>query len=715
MFRLKDIKLKPKLIALFLIVGILPLVITGWIAAVNARDSLLQKSYDQLEAVREIKKKQIESFFAERKGDAVVFASMPFINEAISTLDTLSKEAKSNGFDGKRMLDFPAYKTAFDKYYSFIKSYMDTYGYYDVFLFSPNSGRILLSVALENDFGTELISENHHLARAWQQAKRTKKTQVTDFEPYPPSNDAPAMFIVEPAFANGQYVGGIGLQVSSKALNAIMQQRAGMGRTGGSYLVGSDHFMRSDTDLDHTPKTIEASFKNKLRMESESVTRALSGSSGEQSIAIRVDGVTQHIVSSYTTVRPDAELTWAMMSELDEHEVLEPTVKLINSVIITAIVIIALVTIISLLLALSISGPILKGVTFARLMAQGDLTAKLDVNQKDEIGQLGSALKDMAQRLQAIVSEVMTAADNVASGSEELSATAQEMSQGSTEQASSAEEVSSSMEEMGANIQQNTDNAQQTEKIAMRSSSDAKESGSAVNETVIAMREITDKINIIQEIARQTNLLALNAAIEAARAGEHGKGFAVVASEVRKLAERSQNAAGDITELAQSSVGIAEKAGKMLNQLVPDIQKTADLVQEITAASNEQNSGVSQINRAVQELDKVIQQNAGSAEEMASTAEELSSQAQQLQSSISFFKLDNQHQQRMGHGAGHGNMHPTAKPTRPQVKAAAHPFQALKPPPQPKKPARNIDTDQGGYKLNLAQGKDSEDDDFERF
>jgi methyl-accepting chemotaxis protein len=179
----------------------------------------------------------------------------------------------------------------------------------------------------------------------------------------------------------------------------------------------------------------------------------------------------------------------------------------------------------------------------------------------------------------------------------------------------------------------------QTEKIALKAADDAREGGKAVNETVSAMKDIASKISIIEEIARQTNLLALNAAIEAARAGEHGKGFAVVAAEVRKLAERSQDAAGDINQLSTTSVEVAEKAGEMLTQIVPDIQKTADLVQEISAASNEMNSGAEQINRAIQQLDQIIQQNAGSAEELASTSEELSGQAEQLKDSVEFFKV----------------------------------------------------------------------------
>ncbi len=250
-------------------------------------------------------------------------------------------------------------------------------------------------------------------------------------------------------------------------------------------------------------------------------------------------------------------------------------------------------------------------------------------------------------KLRIVASQVKNAADNVATGAGQLSTWAQTMSQGTTEQAASGEEVSASMEQMSSNIRQNTSNAQATEKIAQKAAEDTKNGGEAVSETVVAMKEIASKISIIEEIARQTNLLALNAAIEAARAGEHGKGFAVVASEVRKLAERSQKAAGEIGQLSGSSVAVAEKAGALLSKIVPDIQRTAELVQEIAAANREMSAGSEQINKAIMQLDKVIQENASSAEELAATSEELNGQAEQLQSAVAFF--------RMGKGSGNGH------------------------------------------------------------
>ena len=304
--------------------------------------------------------------------------------------------------------------------------------------------------------------------------------------------------------------------------------------------------------------------------------------------------------------------------------------------------------IIAVFITRAIVGPLVKGVEFAKQVADGDLTAAIDVDQKDEIGVLADALRGMIAQLRSIVADVKMAAENVSGGSQELSSSAQEMSQGASQQAAAAEEASSSMDEMAANIRQNAENAMQTEKIARKSADDAQDGGEAVAQTVSAMKEIAEKINIIEEIARQTDLLALNAAIEAARAGDHGRGFAVVASEVRKLAERSQTAAAEIGKLSVSSVDVAEKAGEMLKRIVPDIQKTADLVQEISAASNEQNAGADQINQAIGQLDEVIQQNASATEEMASTSEELSSQAEQLQSSMEFFKIDDERGQHHG-------------------------------------------------------------------
>ncbi|MEK9281656.1 methyl-accepting chemotaxis protein [Bradyrhizobium sp. ISRA442] len=367
----------------------------------------------------------------------------------------------------------------------------------------------------------------------------------------------------------------------------------------------------------------------------------------------------------------------------------------------------------ALWISISISRSLGRAVGLAGAVANGDLSQTIPSASNDEIGDLVRSLNVMVEKLRQIVAEALTAAQNVSAGSQELSASAEQLSQGATEQASSAEEASSSMEEMASNVKQNADNANQTEKIAAQSAKDAEASGVAVGRAVEAMQTIAEKITIVQEIARQTDLLALNAAVEAARAGEHGKGFAVVASEVRKLAERSQAAAADIGTLSTESVKVAQEAGSMLAKLVPDIKKTAELVQEITAACREQDVGSAQINQAIQQLDKVGQQNASASEQVSSTSEELASQAEQLQSTISFFRIE--HATRKENAA----VAPIDRAVSQLRAKAAHMAaadQGKKKPAPARQPARALKAANGGggFAFDMDDREDDRDAEFQR-
>ena len=333
----------------------------------------------------------------------------------------------------------------------------------------------------------------------------------------------------------------------------------------------------------------------------------------------------------------------------------------------------------------------------AEQIANGDLTVTL--KERSPQDKLMQALSAMVSGLTQTVSEIRSIAGEVASASQAISTASVQVSKGASAQAAAAEEASSSMEEMVSNIKQNADNAQQTDKIANKSAHDAQESGKSVLEAVAAMKEIANKISIIEEIARQTNLLALNAAIEAARAGEHGKGFAVVAAEVRKLAERSQKAAGEINQLSSTTLRVSEKSGEMLDKLVPDIQRTAELVQEISAASKEQDTGAEQINKALQQLEQVIQQNASAAEEMASTTEELTGQSEQLVGALAFFQTGEE-----GEAPRRGG-----KPPRPAHAGAAHGVKAAASGSGAKAAKA------AGVKLRLSDKHDEADGEFERY
>jgi len=343
-------------------------------------------------------------------------------------------------------------------------------------------------------------------------------------------------------------------------------------------------------------------------------------------LIIAIDELTKHQSDKMQKLAEEAGRTYAETRQL--------VLAMTAGAVLLALLVAAFIT-------LSVTRPLRIAVDAADRLAAGDLTVDIQATARDEAGQLLAAMKNMIVKLTQVVGDVNGGAHSLASASEQVSATAQSLSQAASEQAAGVEETSASLEQMTASIAQNTENARVTDGMAAQAAREAAEGGDAVKATVAAMQRIAKQIGIIDDIAYQTNLLALNAAIEAARAGEHGKGFAVVAAEVRKLAERSQVAAQEIGEVATNSVELAERAGALLDRMVPNIRKTSDLVQEITAASEEQSAGVGQINAAVGQMSQTTQQNASSAEELAATAEEMSSQAEQLQQAMSFFRLEN--------------------------------------------------------------------------
>ena len=589
----------------------------------------------------------------------------------------------------------------------FYAKYKEMYGYYDLFLINPD-GYVFYTVTKEADYQTNLVNgkfSSSNLGQLVRSVLESKQFGLVDFKPYAPSNGEPAAFIAQPLVHQGDVEIVVALQLPLEGINKIMQERAGMGETGETYLVGSDKLMRSDSFLDPEGHSVKASFAGTVAqngVDTEAVREALAGNTNEK---IVLDYNNNPVLSAFTSIVVGST-KWSILAEIDEAEVKRPINSLVMIVVILAAVLVILILVLAIITALSVTNTLGGEPSEIAEIAQSIAKGELDIKLKEKKGKIIGVyadMKEMISKLKEVVTDVMEASVNVASGSQELSSTAQELSQGATEQASSVEETTASMEEMSANIQQNADNANQTNQISVRAAQDATESGEAVTGAMTAMKEIVTKIAIIEEIARQTNLLALNAAIEAARAGEHGKGFAVVAAEVRKLAERSQQAAGEISNLSANTMDVAEKAGKMLEKLVPDIKKTAELVQEINAASNEQNSGTGQINQSIQQLDQVIQQNASATEEMAATSEELSSQAQQLQGTISFFNIN---------GTGRSG---TVRQVRSLSKTARFSHVPVKKQPGQIDNGKKAIKELPGINLDLDEKEDISKSDFERY
>jgi methyl-accepting chemotaxis protein len=600
-----------KLITGGLVLVLVPVCVVGYLSYQKARGALMKQSMEQAQGIASDLARLTTNILESEMSKAGSMATQKRIRD-------MADAVAAHGVEGAK-------ERIEDAHRALGKQFAKMGGNYQGVFVTDANGQIYNGILENGDRYQNIDIGNQDF---FKEAKSSGKTIISDMI-VSKATDKPVLTVSAPIQNDqGHFLGLLGVVVKASYLTDLISNRK-IGETGYGYMVNRAGIMLAHPKAENILKLNLTTIPEMKAIND----RMLSGQTGVESY--RFKGVDK--IAGFAPVPITG---WSVCATQDEKEFLAASVAIRNATLLVAVLTVIGVAFIVMMGARTITAPIIKAVGISDQLSKGDLTVEIETDSKDETGQLLGAMKRMVEKLRSIVADVQTAADNVASGSQELSASSEQMSQGATEQAAAAEEASSSMEQMAANIKQNADNAVQTEKIALKSAEDAEAGGKAVYETVTAMKQIAQKISIIEEIARQTDLLALNAAIEAARAGEHGKGFAVVASEVRKLAERSQTAAGEIGRLSGSSVEVAERAGEMLTRIVPDIQKTAELVQEISAASNEQNTGADQVNKAIQQLDQVIQQNASASEEMASTAEELSSQAEQLQDAIGFFKLD---------------------------------------------------------------------------